>query len=49
MEQILTGKRKMIVDSSKGRRSLLLIEDGVELSPAAIPGILPERPRPPGD
>jgi len=49
MEQILTGKRKMIVDAGKGRRSLLLIEDGVELSPAAIPGILPERPRPPGD
>jgi Cu+-exporting ATPase len=49
MEQILTGKRKMIVDASKGRRSLLLIEDGVELSPATIPSILPERPRPPGD
>jgi Cu+-exporting ATPase len=49
MEQILPGKRKMIVDSGKGRRSLLLIEDGVELSPAAIPSILPERVRPPGD
>jgi Cu+-exporting ATPase len=49
MEQILTGKRKMIVDASKGRRSLLLIEDGVELSPSTIPSILPERPRPPGD
>lgn len=49
MEQILAGKRKMIVDASKGRRSLLLMEDGVELAPAAIPSILPERPRPPGD
>jgi Cu+-exporting ATPase len=49
MEQILTGKRKMIVDASKGRRSLLLIEDGVELAPAAIPSILPERTRPPGE
>ncbi|HEV2690596.1 MAG TPA: FtsH protease activity modulator HflK, partial [Bryobacteraceae bacterium] len=49
MEQILPGKRKMIVDSSKGRRSLLLIEDGVELTPATIPGIAPERVRPPGN
>ena len=49
MEQILSGKRKMIVDASKGRRSLLLIEDGVELAPAAIPSILPERTRPPGE
>jgi hypothetical protein len=49
MEQILPGKRKMIVDASKGRRSLLLIEDGVELSPATIPSIVPERVRPPGD
>ncbi len=49
MEQILTGKRKMIVDAGKGRRSLLLIEDGVELAPAAIPSILPERTRPPGE
>jgi HflK protein len=48
MEQILPGRRKMIVDSSKGRRSLLLIEDGVELSPATIPSIVPERVRPPG-
>jgi len=47
MEQILPGKRKMIVDASKGRRSLLLIEDGVELAPAAIPAIVPERVRPP--
>ena len=49
MEQILPGKRKMIVDAGKGRRSLLLIEDGVELSPATIPSIVPERVRPPGD
>lgn len=37
MEQILPGKRKMIVDSSKGRRQLLLLEDGVELTPSAAP------------
>jgi membrane protease subunit HflK len=47
MEQILPGKRKMIVDANKGRRSLFLIEDGVELTPAAIPAIVPERIRPP--
>jgi len=47
MEQILPGKRKMIVDASKGRRSLFLIEDGMELTPAAIPAIVPERGRPP--
>jgi len=47
MEQILPGKRKMIVDASKARRSLLLIEDGVDLAPAAIPGMVPERVRPP--
>jgi len=49
MEQILPGKRKMIVDAGKARRSLLLIEDGVELSPATIPAIAPERVRPPED
>ena len=47
MEQIIPGKRKMIVDASKARRSLLLIEDGVDLAPAAIPGMVPERVRPP--
>jgi HflK protein len=47
MEQILPGKRKMIVDANKGRRSLFLIEDGMELTPAAIPAIVPERVRPP--
>jgi hypothetical protein len=36
MEQILPGKKKMIVDSTKGRRHLMLIEDGLELTaPAA--------------
>jgi regulator of protease activity HflC (stomatin/prohibitin superfamily) len=35
MEQILPGKRKMIVDATRARRHLLLMEDGVEL----VPGI----------
>ena len=34
MEQVLPGKRKFIVDSSKDRRQLLLLEDGVEIAPA---------------
>ncbi|MBI3684130.1 MAG: cadmium-translocating P-type ATPase [Acidobacteria bacterium] len=46
MEQILPGKRKMIVDAGKGRRHLLLIEDGVELAPQALPMMAPPN-RPP--
>jgi hypothetical protein len=33
MEQVLPGKKKLILDSSKGRRHLLLLEDGVEIAP----------------
>jgi HflK protein len=33
MEQVLAGKKKMIIDASKGRRHLMLIEDGVEIAP----------------
>lgn len=36
MEQILPGKRKMIVDSTKGRRHLMLLEDGAELRAPAV-------------
>ncbi len=39
MEQVLPGKKKLILDSGKGRRHLLLLEDGVEIAPpAAIAG-----------
>lgn len=40
MEQVLPGKKKLIVDSGKARRHLLLLEDGVEIAPpgAAITG-----------
>jgi HflK protein len=40
MEQVLPGKKKLIVDSGKGRRHLLMLEDGVEIAPpgAAIAG-----------
>ena len=38
MEQVLPGKRKLIVDAGRGRRNLLLVEDGVEIGPAlALP------------
>lgn len=37
MEQVLPGKKKMIIDSNKGRRHLLLLEDGLEIAP---PGAL---------
>ena len=33
MEQVLPGKKKLILDSAKGRRHLLLLEDGVEIAP----------------
>ncbi|MEO7142040.1 MAG: FtsH protease activity modulator HflK [Bryobacteraceae bacterium] len=49
MEQVLPGKRKMIIDSSKGRRQLLLLEDGVELSPTAAPIVAPQRFRNPDE
>jgi len=42
MEQVLPGKRKMIVDSGKGRRHLLLLEDGVEIAPAGAPIVAPQ-------
>ncbi|MEZ5400973.1 MAG: FtsH protease activity modulator HflK [Bryobacteraceae bacterium] len=35
MEQVLPGKKKFIVDSTRHRRHLLLLEDGVELGAAA--------------
>ena len=34
MEQVLPGRKKLILDSSKGRRHLLLLEDGVEVAPS---------------
>ncbi|MEO7649841.1 MAG: FtsH protease activity modulator HflK, partial [Bryobacteraceae bacterium] len=46
MEQVLPGKKKMIIDAGKGRRHLMLLEEGIEIGgPAA--GILspPRQPR----
>jgi Cu+-exporting ATPase len=49
IEQALPGKRKMIIDSGKGRRHLLLLEDGVEVPQPGFPAIVqppePQRPR----
>lgn len=40
IENVLPGKKKLIIDKSKGRRNLFLLEDGVELPPGVRP--LPE-------
>jgi HflK protein len=44
MEQVLPGRNKMIVEPGKGRRHLLLMEDGVEIPRGFTPAIAPERP-----
>jgi Cu+-exporting ATPase len=44
LEQVLPGKKKIILDSTKGRRHLLLLEDGVEIAPPAAPIISQPRP-----
>lgn len=49
MEQILPGRRKMIVDSGRARRHLMLVEDGVEIAPLAAaprPAPAPTEERP---
>ncbi len=44
IEQVLPGKRKLIVDSSKARRQLFLIEDGVEIGGPALNPVFSEGP-----
>jgi HflK protein len=41
MEQVLPGKKKLILDSAQGRRHLLLLEDGVEVAPPGSLGLAP--------
>lgn len=36
LEQVLPGKRKLIMDASKGRRHLLLMDEGVMLPPSVL-------------
>jgi Cu+-exporting ATPase len=43
IEQTLPGKKKMIIDASRGRRHLLLVDDGVELGPPGAPLLPPPR------
>jgi Cu+-exporting ATPase len=46
MEQVLPGRKKLIVDAKNGRRHLVLLDDGVEIAPPAMmPAIAPQRPR----
>ena len=42
MEQVLPGKKKLIVDTGKGRRHLLLLEDGVEIAPPGAAIAVPQ-------
>jgi HflK protein len=50
IELVLPGKKKFITDSSKARRQLVLIEDGVEIGgPALNPVLSPASPRKPED
>lgn len=46
MEQILPGKQKFIVDASRARRQLMLLEEGVLLpaAPLALPQAAPQGP-----
>jgi HflK protein len=44
MEQVLAGKRKMIIDARAGRRHLVLIEDGIEIGPATNPLLMAPNP-----
>lgn len=43
MEQVLAGRKKMIIDAGKGRRHLVLVDDGVELSPQVTPAAIEPR------
>ncbi len=47
MEEVLPGVPKMIMDAGRGRRHLLLVEDGVEISAPAAGVLPPPRPMPP--
>jgi membrane protease subunit HflK len=45
IELVLPGKRKFITDSSKARRQLFLIEDGVEIGGSTLNPVLSPPPR----
>jgi hypothetical protein len=45
MEQVLPGKKKLILDQAKGRRHLFMLEDGVTIGPSPGPLLAPQQPR----
>jgi HflK protein len=45
MEQVLPGKKKLILDQAKGRRHLFMLEDGVTIGPSPAPLLAPQQPR----
>jgi regulator of protease activity HflC (stomatin/prohibitin superfamily) len=45
LEQVLPGKRKLIMDPGRGRRHITLLEDGVEIAPPSAAIVAPQ-PRP---
>jgi HflK protein len=36
MEQILPGRKKLVVDATRGRRHLMMVDDGVQIGPAIL-------------
>jgi Cu+-exporting ATPase len=46
IEQVLPGKKKLIVDSTKARRHLFLLEDSVEIAGPALNPVFSETPPP---
>ena len=45
IEQVLPGKKKLIIDATKSRRHLFLLEDGVEIGGPALNPVFSETPR----
>ncbi|MBI4875580.1 MAG: FtsH protease activity modulator HflK [Acidobacteria bacterium] len=46
MELVLPGRNKIIVDGGRGRRHLVLLDDGVEIGPAIAPAVAAPRAAP---
>jgi HflK protein len=46
VEQVLPGKKKLIIDSTKARRQLFLLEDGVEIGGTPMNPVFSETPSP---
>ena len=46
IEQVLPGKKKLIVDSTRSRRQMFLLEDSVEIAGPALNPVFSETPPP---